>query len=412
VYDNNFPGKVTSLSVDPENETWSYDVGATSAGAASTVWSGGKGSMDYALMADREGDQKVPWSSDDRSETTKGSARITVTTGGASYAGLIITVGNKTVDSRDLSTVTAGIKVYPNRGGDISSIGTGAMVEIPAGLKDVKVKPVVGDLVDPNDTAVELVVGVDAPGPGSQLITDELSGDDLRNDSYDDFSLDVSTDEGYDSTIDVATDGDIEVGVAYEEESIDATLEDGQDLAVSDPVGDGDLSIDVTSESGESLYEAAFDGTDDDGQLSTASLDIDEATGKAVVEDEPLVAETVNEELIAIAEADAEVAAEKAASNDSTPDSTQTDSSSPELVPTDSTTVDDSGDANNGQTDNSVTDASDSPNTTSDQCDANGSGSSDNVDDSPNTTKPKTQTTEDSPETTEAAASDDAGSDG
>jgi hypothetical protein len=260
----------------------------------------------------------------------------------------------------------------------------------------VKVKPVIGELVDPNKTSVDLVVGVDAPGPGSQLVTDTLSGADLEDGTYDDFSLDVSTDEGYDATLDVASDGDIEVGVAYEEESLNATLEDGQDLTVSDPEGEGDLSIDVTSDTGESLYEAAFDGTDDDGQLGTTNLDINEDTGKAVVEDEPLAAETVNDELIAIATADAEAAADNAPAG-STPDSVASESSSPESVPTDS-----------GSSDNSTPGASDAPGTTQ----ADDGSSSDNGGDAPETTEVKTKTTEDSPETTEAPPQDDAGSDG
>ena len=396
VYDNNFPGKITSLSVDPATETWSYDIGATSAGAPSTVWSGGKGSMDYALMADREGEQKVPWSNDDRSATSKGSARITVTTGGASFAGLLITVGDKTIDTRDLSTVAAGVKVFPNRGGDVSSVGTGAMVEIPAGLKNVKVKPVVGDLVDPNDTAVDLVVGVDAPGPGSQLVTDTLSEADLGDGNYDDFTLDVSTDDGYDATLDVALDGGVEVGVAYEEESLDATLEDGQDLSVSDPAADEELSLDVTSEDGAPLYEASFDGTDDDGELSATNLDIDEATGKAVIEDEPLQAETVNDDLIAIAQADAEAAADNSPGG-STPDSVASGSSSPDSVPTDSP-----------PSDNSVTDSSDSPNPP----ETTDTPSSDNGNDAPETTEKKSKSTEDPPESTEAQPQDDAGGDG
>ena len=127
--------------------------------------------MDFALMADREGEQKVPWSNDDRGATSKGSARITVSTGGASVAGLIITVGKDVIDSRDLTTVSNGVKVYPNRGG----VGTGAMVEIPAGLSGVTVKPVVGEILDDSATTVNLVVAVDAPGPGSQIVRDELS---------------------------------------------------------------------------------------------------------------------------------------------------------------------------------------------------------------------------------------------
>lgn len=321
LYDNNFPNEVTSMSVDPAAERWTYDIGAMNAGEGLGTWTGGKGSMDLTVMADREGDQKVPWSSDDRAPESKGSARISVSTGGASYAGLIIKVGDKTIDSRDVSSVSNGVKVYPNRGGadNAHGVGTGAMVEIPAGLANVKVTPVVGELIDSTSTKVELTVGVDAPGPGSHLITDQLSGDDLVDGAYDDFSIDVSTDDGYESTVDVAQDGDIEVGVAYEEESITATLEDGQDLSVAGPEGEGEFALEVTSQDGESLYEASYDGVDDDGELGATDVDINEETGEAVVADVPIEGETLNNDLLEIAAADAEIAA---ATNDTVDDST------------------------------------------------------------------------------------------
>ena len=319
-YDNNFPGKVTTLKIDAAAETWTYDVGATNSGAASSVWSGGKGSMDFALMADREGEQKVPWSTDDRGATSKGSARITVSTGGASVAGLIITVGKDVIDSRDLTTVSNGVKVYPNRGG----VGTGAMVEIPAGLSGVTVKPVVGEILDDNATTVNLVLAVDAPGPGSQIVRDELSGDDLEDGAYDDFTLSVSTDGDYESEFDVADDGAIDLGVAYEEESLGVTLEDGQDLELTDPEGEGDFAVNVTDAEGESLYKTSFDGTADDGELSTTSIDIDEATGKAVVEEQPIEPESVDTELLSVVDDGSPTEATTSSNADDEPEQTAT----------------------------------------------------------------------------------------
>ncbi|NDH92051.1 MAG: hypothetical protein EBY79_02995, partial [Actinobacteria bacterium] len=152
LYDNNYPGEITTLNIDEETETWTYDVGAANAGEAGAVWTGTTGSMDYTLMADREGEQKVPWSQDDRVGEAKGSARITVTTGGRSIAGVIVTTGEKVVDSRDLKSATDGIRIFPSRGG----LGTGATVEIPAGLADLKVKPVIGEVLDPAAGDIDL----------------------------------------------------------------------------------------------------------------------------------------------------------------------------------------------------------------------------------------------------------------
>lgn len=359
VYDNNYPGEVTVMTVDPATETWSYDVGATNSGAVASAWSGGKGDIDYVVMADREGKQLVPWSDDDRGQASKGSARITVTTAGKSVAGLLIDVGGSTIDTRDLSTVTNGVKVFPNRGG----IGTGATVEIPDGLADVKIKPVVGQILDPATDSVELAVSIDAPGPGSQYLSDTLDAEDFADESYDDFSLNLSTDEEFENIIDVAEDGEIEVDVAYEEEAAEVTLEDGQDLNVVDGEGDEDFDIEIADADGSILYEAAFDGESDSGDIGIANVDIDEATGEATVETETIEPAAVDDEILAVTEAD-----EPARDDTTTETNPATDEggSNDSIAPTDTVsepaTTD--GGANDDQQSPPDTDAQESPETT------------------------------------------------
>lgn len=376
VYDNNYAGQVSVLKVDPATETWTYDVGAQNSGAVPSSWSGGKGDIDYVVMADREGAQKVPWSDDDRDERSKGSARITVSTGGKSVAGLIVKVGDATIDSRDLSTVSNGIQVFPNRGG----IGTGAMVEIPDGLADVKITPVVGQVLDDATTKVELAVSVDAPGPGSQFVTDTVEGDELIDDSYDDFSLTVSTDEEFENVLDVADDGEIEVGVAYEEEAAEITLEDGQDLNVVDGSGDEGLDIEVATAEGDVLYEAGFDGESDTGDIGVANVDIDEATGEATVDVETIAPASVDEEVLAVTAADDDPS-EADSTNEPTSDSNPPSDTNP------TSNTDASSDDSGGSNDNS-------PDTTAAQAD----GSNDD------SQSPANTESDDSPETTRATA--------
>lgn len=355
VYDNNYPGEVTVMTVDPATETWSYDVGAENSGAVASAWSGGKGDIDYVVMADREGRQLVPWSNDDRDERSKGSARITVTTGGKSVAGLIISIGGSTIDTRDLSTVTNGVKVFPNRGG----IGTGAMVEIPDGLADVKIKPVVGEILDAATSSVELAVSIDAPGPGSQFVTDTIEGDDLIDDSYDDFSLTLSTDEDFENVLDVADDGEIEVGVAYEEEAAEVTLEDGQDLNVVDGTDEDGFDIEVATAEGESLYEVDFDGESDSGEIGIANVDIDEATGEVTIESESVAPAAVDEEILAVTEADEPTGDDPTTESNPSTDTNPTPNSDPSPAATDG-----SGGATDDQQAPPDTDAQDSPDTT------------------------------------------------
>ena len=276
-YDNNYPGQITTVTIDPSTETWSYDMAATNAGVDADIWSGTTGTMDYTLMSAREEANPAPWSANDRTAATKGSARISITTRGTSVPGAIITIGSDTIDTRDLSTLSNGVRVFTNKGGK----GTGATIEIPGGLKDVKVKPVIGELIDTTATKIPLLFTVDSPGSGSLLVRDEVDATDTE---YDDFSYDVSTEDDFSSSVDVAPDGEVEADYAYDEESINTLLEDGQDFDIVDPDGEGDIEFAVTDEEGNALYESSFDGNDEDGTQIT-ELDFNEETGEMSVSD-------------------------------------------------------------------------------------------------------------------------------
>ena len=276
-YDNNYPGQITTVIIDASTETWSYDMAATNADVEADVWSGSTGTMDYTLMSAREEANPAPWSADDQSGETKGSARITISTRGQSVPGAIISVGSDTIDTRDLSTISNGIRVFTNRG----RRGSGAIIEIPAGLKGVKIKPVIGDLTESAESGIPLLFAVDAPGAGSLLVRDTVDASDT---SYDDFVYEVSTDEGFESGVDVSPDGEVDSEYAFGEELIEAHLEDGQDFDVADSEGDEGIDVAITDEDGNELYEASFDGVDEDGTAVT-ELDFNEDTGEMDVVD-------------------------------------------------------------------------------------------------------------------------------
>jgi len=279
-YDNNYPGQITTVIIDPSTETWSYDMAATNADVEADIWSGSTGTMDYTLMSVREEANPAPWSEDDQSGETKGSARIMISTRGRSVPGAIITVGTDTIDTRDLSTVSNGIRVFPNRG----SRGTGAIIEIPAGLDGVKIVPVIGELIDTTATEIPLLFAVDAPGSGSLLVRDMVDASDT---SYDDFVYEVSTGDDFVSSVDVAPDGAVEAAYAFGEELVEALLEDGQDLDIVDPAGEEAIDVAVTDEEGTELFSSSFDGVDEDGTEVT-ELDFNESTGEMEVSDLPL----------------------------------------------------------------------------------------------------------------------------
>jgi len=187
------------------------------------------------------------------------------------------TIGSDTIDTRDLSTLSNGVRVFTNKGGK----GTGATIEIPAGLKGVKVQPVIGELIDTTATKIPLLFTVDSPGSGSLLVRDEVDATDTE---YDDFSYDVTTEDDFSSSVDVALDGEVEADYAYDEESINTLLEDGQDFDIVDPDGEGDIDYMLTDEEGNALYESSFDGNDEDGTQIT-ELDFNEETGEMDISD-------------------------------------------------------------------------------------------------------------------------------
>lgn len=294
-YDNNYPGQITTVTIDPSTEIWSYDMAATNADVEADIWSGSTGTMDYTLMSVREEANPAPWSSDEGSGETKGSARITVSTGGRSVPGAIIKVGSDTIDTRDFSTISNGIRVFPNRGRQ----GTGVTFEIPAGLEDVQITPVIGDILDAEAAEISLLFAVDAPGSGSLLVRDTVDPSDT---SYDDFTYEVSTGDDFVSSVDVAPDGDVEAAYAFGEELIESTLEDGQDLDIVDPAGDDPIDVAVTDEDGNELFSAEFDGVDEDGTEVT-ELDFNEDTGEMDVADVPIDDETLSDDGVADEEA-------------------------------------------------------------------------------------------------------------
>jgi len=279
-YDNNYPGQITTVVIDPSTETWSYDMAATNADVEADIWSGSTGTMDYTLMSVREEANPAPWSADDQSGETKGSARIMISTRGRSVPGAIITVGSDTIDTRDLSTVSNGIRVFPSRG----SRGTGAIIEIPAGLDGVKIVPVIGELIDTTATEIPLLFAVDESGSGSLLVRDTVDSSDS---SYDDFVYEVSTGDNFVTSVDVAPDGAVEAAYAFGEELVEALLEDGQDLDIVNPAGEEAIDVVVTDEEGTELFSSSFDGVDEDGTEVT-ELDFNESTGEMEVSDLPL----------------------------------------------------------------------------------------------------------------------------
>ena len=134
VYDNNYPGTVQQIVVDPETERWSYAAGATTPGAPTGGWEGGKSTIDLTPMAARA----VPTSAPFSDSATKGtvSARgnystvLVTSADDDTMVGVTFTIDGKTYDTTDPNTdPPAGVYSRPLLGAGLSGNGTTVIVD-------------------------------------------------------------------------------------------------------------------------------------------------------------------------------------------------------------------------------------------------------------------------------------------
>ena len=134
VYDNNYPGTVQRIIVDPETERWSYAAGATTPGAPTDGWEGGKATLDLTPMSARSVPTSAPFADSD----TKGSlaargnlSNLLVTSADPdTQVGVMLTIDGKTYDTTNPSTVLPdGVYARPLLGAGLSGNGMTVTVD-------------------------------------------------------------------------------------------------------------------------------------------------------------------------------------------------------------------------------------------------------------------------------------------
>ncbi len=134
VYDNNYPGTVQQIVVDPETERWSYAAGATTPGAPTDGWSGGKSTIDLTPMAARAVPTSAPFTDSETKGTVsargKFSNLLVTSADPDTRVGVTITIDGKSYDTTDPSTVfPAGVVARPLLGAGLSGNGTSVIVD-------------------------------------------------------------------------------------------------------------------------------------------------------------------------------------------------------------------------------------------------------------------------------------------
>ena len=288
IYDNNYPGEVTHVIVDPVTETWTYDQAAVNPDVAAEPWSGtGPGTMDLTAMAWRAGPFTAPFAESAEADA-EGSRTFLVTAPvdpAEASVGATVQVQGTSFDTTapvgEWPVLPAGMEVTL-----IRAAGTivGTQVRVPASVGDVSIAPRIVARDAGARAAARLRMSVDGPGQPRVTVVADVRSDATASPTMD------SRGDGHTRVSDAE---DATVSVAAGRRSVNVPMPTGGTVDVS---GGEDDRADVTI-------------VDDNGEEATYDLDGSEGEVIEVLasfEDGDFIVESV---LVEPSSLDAEVVA-------------------------------------------------------------------------------------------------------
>ena len=344
IYDNNYPGTVQRVMIEPVNEIWSYAGGATNHDAPTDGWEGGLGTMDLTPMEVRLDLPSVaPFAEGSAKGATRGTTPMTLMVTSPdpeSRVGFELTYDGQTYDTTDPTTVyPAGIYVRPTLGTTLAGKGTTVVVDrsVASGV-GTRVKQVSG-------TPGKVTVSADAVGSPRLTLDAGMDGDDAPG-----FDL---VDDGV--VVAIARDGS-RLNVANGLNGLDLPIDGGLDVAVTQEGGGlaGIFYLDDDTVVGEYV----LDDETESGDVVDGVAEFDAETGEFTITEEVAEPEAIDDELVssfgdqfsdfAVSDdegTDEEVAdsSDDTASDDSAADDSGSDESGADDSGTDESQADDSG---------------------------------------------------------------------
>jgi len=281
VYDNNFPGTVQRIMIDPASEHWSYAMGSTNPDAPSDGWEGGVGTIELTPMGSRALPAPAPFADRKRRGTLGGTATtselLVTSPDPAARVGFALTIDGQTYDTTDPTVVLpAGVVARPVLGAVRS--GKGMRVTVDGSLvKSFKAAP-----TPANGGPAQPPVTMSVDSGSSPRVT-------LRQDADESNEDDASMSVDSSGTIDVAaSDGsDAEVNVSNGVSSVNFPLPDGIDMSVDPGEQDGVADVGFVDEDGNLVGIYPVDDETEDGSVvdSTAVFDSDSGDFDVTSED-------------------------------------------------------------------------------------------------------------------------------
>ena len=295
-YDNNFPGTVQRILIDPATETWSYAMGSTNPDAPTGGWEGGQGTIELTPMESRSLPAQAPFTDGQaKGAAANMTSQLLVTSPDPSTRlGLLLTIGGQTYDLSDPSAeLPDGVIARTTLGSVLSGKGLAVAVD------RTKVGAFTAALSVPGDQTGTLPVTMSIDDPSSPRVT-------LRGvvDQGTDTSPSFRVGKGGRVTVDSSEIGDAEVNVSNGLSSADFDLPDGVDMSVSARDGDGATDIDYLDEGGDSIGAFELEYETEDGTVVDIVADFDENSGDFDISVEEAEAEDIDTALLAVWEED------------------------------------------------------------------------------------------------------------
>ena len=167
VYDNNYPGTVQRIMIDPRSEQWSYGAGSTNPQAPTNGWEGGIGTIELTPMASRL-QTPFPAPFTDKKGGGKTSQIMLTSPDPDARLGVLLTIDGKVYDTRDASVVLpAGVNIRSTVGSSPVLLGNWMSMTID---RD-QVGPFAAEIARQGDETSPIPVTMSIDDPTSPRVT-------------------------------------------------------------------------------------------------------------------------------------------------------------------------------------------------------------------------------------------------
>ncbi|MSW81995.1 MAG: hypothetical protein F2840_12695, partial [Actinobacteria bacterium] len=287
VYDNNFPGTVQRIMIDPATEQWSYAMGSTNPDEPTGGWEGGIGTIELTPMASRGLPVAAPFDDSASKGAVRGNtvSHLLVTSPDPqSRVGFDVTVDGQTYDTTDPAVVLPeGVMARSTLGAVLSGKGMAVTVDRSV-VKSFSASPRAR-----NGSSGQTPVTMSIDSVGSPRIT-------VRAASSEATEADTSFTVNRRGQVEVASaDGSqADVNVSNGLNSVDFPLPDDIDMTV-DTGGDGVADIEYLDEDGNVVGEFAVDDETENGDVIDALAEFDEDSGEFDLSEDVAEADEVDQ---------------------------------------------------------------------------------------------------------------------